>query len=154
MFKSSADVNVQIVPFKSSPDVVVALLRNDVQMLVDFPPALKGQVAAGKLRVLASTGPAREPDMPNVPTVAEAGVKGYVVTSWNGIFAPKGTPKEVIDAMGKAMHEVLAMPDMKEQFAKVGAQAHASSPDELMSLLKADIIKWNGVIDKAGIPRK
>jgi len=73
LFKSSANVNVQIVTFKNSPDVVVSLLRNDLQMLVDFPPALKGQVAAGKLRVLASTGPAREPDMPNVPTVAEAG---------------------------------------------------------------------------------
>ena len=154
LFKSSADVNVQIVTFKNSPDVVVSLLRNDVQMLVDFPPALKGQIAAGKLRVLASTGPAREPDMPNVPTVAETGIKGYVVTSWNGIFAPKGTPKEVIDSMGKAMHELLGTAEMKEQFAKVGAQAHASSPDELMSLLKADIIRWNGVIDKAGIPRK
>lgn len=154
LFKSSADVNVQIVTFKNSPDVVVSLLRNDVQILVDFPPALKGQIAAGKLRVLASTGPAREPDMPNVPTVAETGIKGYVVTSWNGIFAPKGTPKEVIDSMGKAMHELLGTAEMKEQFAKVGAQAHASSPDELMSLLKADIIRWNGVIDKAGIPRK
>lgn len=154
LFKSSADVNVQIVTFKNSPDVVVSLLRNDVQILVDFPPALKGQIAAGKLRVLASTGPAREPDMPNVPTVAETGIKSYVVTSWNGIFAPKGTPKEVIDSMGKAMHELLGTAEMKEQFAKVGAQAHASSPDELMSLLKADIIRWNGVIDKAGIPRK
>src|SRR6185437_12832591 len=117
-------------------------------------PALKGQVDAGKLRVLASTGPAREPDLPNVPTVAEVGIKGYVVTSWNGVFAPKGTPKEVIAAMGKAMHELLGSADMKEQFAKVGAQAHASSPEELMSLLKADIVKWNAVIDKAGIPRK
>jgi tripartite-type tricarboxylate transporter receptor subunit TctC len=154
LFKSMADVNVQIVTFKSSPDVVVSLLRNDLQMLVDFPPALKGQIAAGKLRVLASTGPAREPGMPNVPTAAESGIKGYVVTSWNGIFAPKGTPKEVIVSMGKAMHDVLGTAEMKEQFAKVGAQAHASSPDELMSLLKADIIRWNGVIDKAGIPRK
>ena len=154
LFKSTADVNVQIVTFKNSPDVVVSLLRNDVQMLVDFPPAVKGQVDAGKLRVLASTGPAREPDLPNVPTVAESGFKSYVVTSWNGVFAPKGTPKEVIDSMGKAMHEILGTAEMKEQFAKVGAQAHASSPDELMSLLKADIIRWNGVIDKAGIPRK
>jgi tripartite-type tricarboxylate transporter receptor subunit TctC len=154
LFKSSADLNVQIVTFKNSPDVVVSLLRNDIQMVVDFPPALKGQVAAGKLRVLASSGPAREPDLPNVPTVAETGIKGYVVTSWNGVFAPKGTPKEVIDSMGKAMHELLATAEMKEQFAKVGAQAHSSSPDELMSLLKADIIRWNGVIDKAGIPRK
>ncbi len=154
MFKAMAGINIVIVPYKNSPDVIVAMLRNDVQMLVEFPPAINGQVAAGKLRVLASTGPKREPDMPNVPTVAEAGVKDYEVTSWNGVFAPKGTPKEVLDTMGQAMREVLAMPDVKAQFAKVGVEAHASSPDELMARLTADIKKWNAVIDKAGIPRK
>jgi putative tricarboxylic transport membrane protein len=154
LFKLSADVNVQIVTFKNSPDVVVSLLRNDVQMVVDFPPALKGQVTAGKLRVLASTGPKREIDMPNVPTVAEAGIKGYEVTSWNGIFAPKGTPKEVIDIVGKAMHEILNDPEVKAQFEKIGAETHASSPQELMARTVADIKKWNAVIDKAGIPRK
>jgi len=154
LFKLSAGVNVQIVTFKNSPDVVVSLLRNDVQMAVDFPPALKGQVTAGKLRVLASTGPKREPDLKDVPTVAEAGIKGYEVTSWNGVFAPKGTPKEVIDTMGKAMHEILNDPEVKAQFEKVGAEAHASSPQELMARTVADIKKWNAVIDKAGIPRK
>ena len=154
LLKSSSGLNFVIVPFKNSPDVVVALLRNDVQMMVEFPPAIKGQVNAGKLRVLASTGAKRELDMPNVPTVEESGIKGYEVSSWNGVFAPKGTPKEVIDTMGKAMHEILATPEMKEQFAKVGVEAHASSPDELMARVKADITKWNAVIDKAGIPRK
>ena len=154
LFKSLTGLNVQIVPYKTSGDIVVALLRNDVQMLIDFPPAISGQVSSGQLRVLASSGPGREADMPNVPTVAEAGVKGYEVTSWNGIFAPKGTPKAVIDTMGKAMHEVLAMPEVKAQFAKVGVQSRSSSPDELMQRLTADIKKWNEVIDKAGIPRK
>jgi len=154
LFKSLADINVVIIPFKRSPDVVVGLLRNDVQMLIEFPPAIKGQVAAGKLRVLASSGPQRQAEMPNVPTVEQAGVKGYLVTSWNGVFAPKGTPKEALDTMSKAMHEVLAMPDVKAQYAKLGVDAHASSPEELMDLLKNDIKKWNAVIDKAGIPRK
>jgi tripartite-type tricarboxylate transporter receptor subunit TctC len=154
LFKSMANLNVQIVPYKNSGDIIVALLRNDVQMLVDFPPAIAGQVSSGQLRVLASSGPSRERDMPNVPTVAEAGVKGYEVTSWNAVFAPKGTPKDVTDAMNKAMHEVLAMPDVKAAFAKVGVEARASSPDELMKRLTADIKKWNDVIDKAGIPRK
>jgi len=154
LFKSMANLNVQIVPYKNSGDIIVALLRNDVQMLVDFPPAIAGQVSSGQLRVLASSGPSRERDMPNVPTVAEAGVKGYEVTSWNGVFAPKGTPKDVTDAMNKAMHEVLAMADVKAAFAKVGVEARASSPDELMKRLTADIKKWNDVIDKAHIPRK
>jgi tripartite-type tricarboxylate transporter receptor subunit TctC len=104
--------------------------------------------------VLASTGPKRESEMSDVPTVVEAGIAGYEVTSWNGVFAPKGTPKDVLDSMNKAMHDVLTMPDVKEQFAKIGVEAHPSSPDELMARLKADIVKWNAVVDKAGIPRK
>jgi tripartite-type tricarboxylate transporter receptor subunit TctC len=154
LFKSLADVNVLIVPYKNSPDIVVALLRNDVQMLVEFPPAVKGQVAAGDLRVLATSGPKRSASMPDVPTVQEAGVKGYEVTSWNGVFAPKGAPKEAIDTMGKAMHEVLAMPEVKAAFEKVGVVAQASTPGELMQRLTSDITKWDAVMAKAGIPKK
>ena len=154
LFKSMANLNVVIVPFKNSPDVVVALLRNDVQMLVEFPPAIQGQVNDNKLRVLASSSPKRTPLAPDVPTVAEAGVKGYEVESWNGVFAPKGTPKDVVDKVNKAMHEILAQEDIKASFAKVGVIAHAGTPEELMGRLTADIKKWNAVIDKAGIPRK
>src|SRR5690606_4926336 len=87
LFKSSADLNLTIVPFKRSPDVVVGLLRNDVQMLIEFPPAIRGQVNDNKIRVLASSGSKRESSMSNVPTGDEAGVKGYEVASWNGVFA-------------------------------------------------------------------
>jgi tripartite-type tricarboxylate transporter receptor subunit TctC len=154
LFKSMGELNVVIVPYKNSPDTIIAVLRNDAQMLVEFPPAIQGQVNDGKLRVLATSSPQRSVLNPNLPTVDEAGVKGYEVTSWNAVFAPKGTPKEIIDAMNKAMREVLALPDVKERFAKVGVVAKASTPEELMAKLKADIAKWNAVIDKAGIQRK
>ena len=81
-------------------------------------------------------------------------MKGYEVTSWNGVFAPKGTPKEAIDTMGKAMQEVLAMPDVKAQFAKVGVVAQSSTPGELMERLTSDIKKWDEVMTKAHIPKK
>jgi putative tricarboxylic transport membrane protein len=106
------------------------------------------------LRVLATSGPKRSASIPNVPTVQDAGVKGYVVTSWNGVFAPRGTPKEAIDTMGKAMQEVLAMPDVKAAFDKVGVVAQASTPGELMDRLTSDIKKWDDVIAKAGIAKK
>jgi tripartite-type tricarboxylate transporter receptor subunit TctC len=154
LFKSVGNLNVQIVPYKNSPDIVVALLRNDVQMMVDFPPATQGQVNDGKLKVLATSSPKRSPLMPSVPTVEEAGVKGYEVISWNGVGAPKDTPKEVIDTLNKAITEVMAMPDVKEAYAKVGVVAQASTPTELMSRLTGDIKKWNDVIVKAGIPKK
>lgn len=154
LFKSLADVNVQIVPYKNSPDIVVALLRNDVQMMVEFPPAVKGQVADGKLRILATSSPKDSPLLPGIPTVDQAGVKGYEVISWNAVGAPKGTPKDVIDTLNQAIHEVLAMPDIKERFAKVGVEAHPSTPAEMLTRLTGDIKKWNDVVDKAGIPRK
>jgi len=154
LFKSLAGLNVQIVPYKNSPDIVVALLRNDVQMMIDFPPAVAGQVADNKLRILASSSPQPSPLLPGVPTADQAGVKGYEVISWNGVGAPKDTPKEVIDTMNKAMGDVLAMPDVKEQLAKVGVIAKASTPAELMARLTTDIKKWNEVVDKAGIARK
>jgi tripartite-type tricarboxylate transporter receptor subunit TctC len=154
LFKSLGNLNLQIVPYKSSPDIVVALLRNDVQMMIDFPPAVQGQVNDKKVTILASSSPKRSPLMPNVPTADEAGLKGYEVVSWNGVGVPKDTPKEVIETLNKAIHEVLATPELKEQFAKVGVVAQASTPDELMKRLTADIKKWNDVVDKAGIPRK
>ena len=154
LFKSLAGLNVQIVPYKNSPDIIVALLRNDVQLMVDFPPATQGQVNDGKLKVLATSSPKRSPLMPNVPTVDEAGVKGYEVISWNGVGMPKDTPKEVIDTMNKAIREVMAMPDVKEQYAKVGVVAAASAPDEFKARLVSDIKKWTDVIEKAGIPKK
>ena len=154
LLKSQAGINVQIIPYKNSPEIVVALLRNDVQMLVEFPPAVKGQVADGKLRILAVSSPKASPLFPGIPTVDAAGVKGYEVISWNAVGAPKGTPKEIVATMNKAIHEVLAMADVKEQFAKVGVEASASNPAELMKRMTDDIKKWNAVIDKAGIPRK
>jgi tripartite-type tricarboxylate transporter receptor subunit TctC len=154
LFKSVAGLNAQIVVYKNSPDIVVALLRNDVQMMIDFPPAVQGQVNDGKVRLLASSSPKRSELLPKVPTVDESGVKGYEVISWNGVGVPKDTPKEVIDTMNKAMREVLGTPEMKAAFAKVGVEARASSPEELEARLVGDIKKWNDVIDKAKIPRK
>jgi tripartite-type tricarboxylate transporter receptor subunit TctC len=154
LFKSLAGLNLQIVPYKNSPDIVVALLRNDMQMLVEFPPAVQGQVNYGKLRILATSSPKRSSPMPNIPTVAEAGVNGYEVISWNGIAVPKGTPQDVIDSMNKAMREALAEPALKASFEKVDVEAHASTPAELADRLKSDITKWDAVIAKAGIPKK
>src|SRR4249920_3919955 len=143
LFKSAAGLNVQIVPYKNSPDIVVALLRNDVQIMIDFPPAVAGQVADNRLRILATSSPQPSPLLPGVPTVDQAGVKGYEVISWNGVGVPKDTPKEVIDTMNKAMREVLAMSDVQEQLGKVGVIAKASTPEEALARLTADIKKWN-----------
>jgi tripartite-type tricarboxylate transporter receptor subunit TctC len=110
LFKSVARIDVQIVPFRNSPDIVVGLLRNDIQMMVDFPPAVKGQADDGKLRLLATSGPKRSPSMPNLVTVAETGLSGYEVTSWNALFAPRGTPSPIVALINATVKDVLAQP--------------------------------------------
>jgi tripartite-type tricarboxylate transporter receptor subunit TctC len=154
LFRAVAGINVQIVPYRTSPDILVALLRNDVQMLLEFPAALKGQADAGKVRVLANSGPERWSRMPDVPTVQEAGVKGYEVTSWNGMFAPKDTPKQVIATVHDAIGEVLAQPDVKEKLRDLGIEPAPSTPEELLALLAADVKKWDDVIVTSGIEKQ
>jgi tripartite-type tricarboxylate transporter receptor subunit TctC len=154
LLKTAAGIDVQIVPFRNSPDIVVGVLRDDVHMMVDFPAAVKGQVDDGKLRLLATSGPKRSAFMPNLVTVAEAGVSGYEVTSWNGMFAPRGTPPRVVATINTTLKDVLAMPDVKQRLLDMGIEARPSSPEELMTLFKADVKKWDDVIIKAGIEKK
>ncbi|HEY5063781.1 MAG TPA: tripartite tricarboxylate transporter substrate binding protein [Xanthobacteraceae bacterium] len=154
LFKSMANAKFVIVPFRGSPDVVVALLRGDVQMDVDFYAAIKPSLDNGKVRALATSGPKRSPELPNVPTVQEAGVAGFDVVAWNGLYAPTGTPKEIIDTLNAALHEVLADPALKKRALALGIDAHASTPAELDARMRADIAKWDAVIAKAHIPKQ
>jgi tripartite-type tricarboxylate transporter receptor subunit TctC len=154
LLKTAAGIEVQIVPFRNSPDIVVQVLRGDIDMMVDFPPAVKGQVDSRQLRLLATSGPKRSAFMPDLVTVAEAGVAGYEVTSWNGMFAPRGVPPQIVSAINAALKDVLALPDVKQRLLDLGIEARASSPEELMTLFKADVKKWDAVIVKAGIEKK
>lgn len=153
LLKSMANLDFQIIPFKTSPDVAVALLRNDIDMMIDFPAAIDSQVEEGSLRYLATTSIQRSPFLPTVPTVAESGVAGYETNSWNGVFVPTDTPPDVVDAIDDAIHKALASPDVISSFRKVGVLAKGSTPDQLKNRLKADIEKWEAVRLKAGIPK-
>jgi tripartite-type tricarboxylate transporter receptor subunit TctC len=154
LFKTAADVDFQIVPYRNSPEALVALLRNDVQMAIDFHAALKSQLADQKIRALATSGAARSQSLPDVPTVQEAGVRGYDVTSWNGLAGPGAMPKEVIATLNKAVHEVLADADLKKRYLELGIEAKASSPEEMKTRLQAEIGKWAKVIERANIPKQ
>ena len=153
LFKSTANLNFQIVPYRTTPDVTVALLRNDVHLMVEFYAAIKGGLTDGKLRPVGTSGLARASYLPAVPTVAEA-APGYEVTSWNGIAAPAGTPQAIIDRVNALMREILAAPDVKAKYAEFGVEAKASSPAEFKARLEADVKKWSAVIEKAGIPKQ
>ena len=153
LFKSTAGIDFQIIPYRGTPEVIIALLRNDVQLMIDFYAAMKGALQDHKIRAVAASGIERTSFLPQVPTVAES-VPGYEVTAWNGIFVRTGTPAGIINIINRHMREILVTHDMKAKFAEFGIEAKASSPDEVLAHLKGDIGKWSAVIEKAGIPKQ
>jgi putative tricarboxylic transport membrane protein len=154
LFKAMAGIDVVIVPFRGSPDVVVALLRNDIQMDIDFYAALKPTLDGGKARIIATSAPRRSPELPNIPTVQEGGVANFDVTAWNGLYAPAGTPDAIIQTLNKVLHDVLADPDLKKRALDLGIDAKASTPAELDARMRADSEKWGKVIAQAGIAKQ
>jgi tripartite-type tricarboxylate transporter receptor subunit TctC len=154
LFKSMANVDVVIVPFRSTPEVAIALLRGDVQMGIDFYAPLKPSLESGQARAIATGGATRSVSLPNIPTVQEAGVPGFEVTAWNGLYAPVGAPKAVIDTLNATLHDVLADPALKKRALELGINAKASTPAELDSRMRSDIAKWGSVIEHAHIPKQ
>jgi tripartite-type tricarboxylate transporter receptor subunit TctC len=153
-FKQASGANFVIVPFRTTPDTVVALMRDDVQMVVDFYAALKSGLDSGQLRAIAWTGHKPSPALPNVPTATAQGVKDFNAASWNSFYAKAGTPQPVIDTLNKALHEVLADPEVKQKLLALGIDSRASTPEEMAQQLQDDTKQWAVVIDHAGIEKK
>jgi tripartite-type tricarboxylate transporter receptor subunit TctC len=154
LFKTTANIDAKIVPFRNTPDVILAVMRGDVDLAIDSYASMKSNLEDGKLRALGTSGEKRSLVLPNVPTVAEAGLPGYDVTSWNAFFVPAGTPQNVIDILNKATLEVLAIPETKKQMLDLGIEAKGSTPAELGKKLNDDITKWSSIITKANIEKQ
>src|SRR5262252_450205 len=154
LLKSLTGVNFVIIPFRTTPEAIIALLRNDIQMIVDFPAALQAGLSDHKLRPVAATGPVSAKTIGGVPTVAEAGVPGYEVKSWNALYAPAGTPKDFVDVLNGALRQVLVDPDIKRRTAELGIDTRAGSPAEIDAQMRGDISKWAKVIAHANIPKQ
>ncbi len=154
LLKATTGIDVAIIPFRATPDAVVALLRNDVQIVIDIYAALRAGLSDNKLKALAVTGTARTEAISSVPTVIESGVRGYEVTSWNALYAPAGTPPEIVARLNQALREILSDPDLKKRFLEFGIEAKPSTPVELDARMRGDIAKWGAVIEKAKIPKQ
>ena len=154
LFKSTAGVDVTIVPFRSSPDVLIALLRGDIQIAIENYTAVQSHIADQAVTAVSSSGLIRTTFLPDVPTVKEAGGGDFEARSWNAIFAPAGTQPEVIRTLNAGLSEVLDMPDLKKRALDLGIEATASSPGEILARLKGDIDKWAAVIERAGIAKR
>jgi tripartite-type tricarboxylate transporter receptor subunit TctC len=151
LLRQMAGIDVKHIPYRGTPAVVTALRANEVDYAVELVHAVFGQVQAGELKILAVASPQRWPSIPDVPTVAEAGVPGYEVATWYGFVFPAGTPAAIVDKMSKALKQVLARDTVREQLAKAGALVRSSTPEEFTKHLGDEIAKWKSVRDKAGI---
>jgi tripartite-type tricarboxylate transporter receptor subunit TctC len=154
LFKSTAGVDLVIVPFRTTPEAVIALLRDDIQMVIDFYAGLKPGLSDGSTRAIAWSATKRSPALPDVPTVQEAGVPGFNVTSWNAFYAPADVPGNVIETLNGGLRTALADPEVKRKLLDLGIDSRPSTPAELDAQMRADIKKWSEVIARAGIPKQ
>ena len=151
LFKSMSGTDILHVPHKSSGEARNDVMGGHVNMMFDAVTAMKGTIDQGEVRALATTGLQRSAVLPDVPTVNEAGVPGYEATIWLGVMAPKGTPKAIVDKLNAEITRIVALPKIKEAWAKQGAVPMSMTPDAFGEFLKKDITKWAAVIKKSGM---
>ncbi|MCX7199322.1 MAG: tripartite tricarboxylate transporter substrate binding protein [Proteobacteria bacterium] len=151
LFNSVTGTKMVHVPYKGSVQATTDLVGGMLQAGTNTMPAALPFVKSGRLRALAITTPRRSPLLPDVPTVGESGVPGYEVTLWTGVFAPTGTPKEIVAQYGREIEGSLAQPDVKEALAKLGSEANFSPLEPFTAFLKADFAKWVKLTREANI---
>ena len=154
LFMTAANIDFTIVPFRGTPEVEVSLLQGNLALMIDSYSAMKGNIADGKFRALASSGAARSESTPDLATVEESGVPDYDVVSWNALFAPARTPGEIVAKLNGALRDILADAELKKRLLALGIEAKAGTPEEISSRLRSDIDKWRRVIEKAGIAKQ
>jgi tripartite-type tricarboxylate transporter receptor subunit TctC len=139
------------VPYKGVNLAMQDVMAGRIDLVVIGVPAAAPHVKAGKLRALAVIAPQRLPALPDVPTVAEAGLPGFEVTTWYGILAPAGTPRPIVARLNAELVKVMQSPEMKQRLSGLGTDAVTSTPEEFAAYIQAEIAKWGDVIRKAGL---
>ena len=151
LFETEARIDALVVPYKGSPAVLTALRAGEVDLAFEVTGPMLPQVAAGAVKALAVTAAQRNPALPEVPTVQQAGVPGYDVASWNAIAAPAGTPAEVVALLNRAVREAVGSPAVRDKLGRAGMRLSTSTPGELQALLAGEIRRWGDVIRAAKI---
>ena len=153
LLKSMTGIDMTTVPFNNTAGVLTALRGGNVQAAIEFLPPVIGQVKAGGLRAIAVTSKARFALLPDVPTLAESGIPGYEVSSWNGIAVAAKTPKAIVERLNKEIHAAVSSAQIRQRFQELGVEQNTSTPDGMRKFLIDEIAKWNALIDKAKISR-
>ena len=150
LFKAMAEIDVVHVPYKGSSGARTDILGGQVQMMFDAITTMAPNVRAGKLKAFGTTGKVRSSVLPDVPTIAEAGVAGYEATIWLGIMAPTGTPKAVIDKLNAEIAKIVNRADVKKAWQEQGAEPMTMTPEQFGQYLREDITKWARIVKTSG----
>jgi tripartite-type tricarboxylate transporter receptor subunit TctC len=151
LFQSTTAVKFTHVPYQGAGPAGIALMGGQIDLMFDQLTTSIGPVRAGRTRALAVSSQRRSALLPDVPTMVEAGVAGFVVTSVTGVLAPAGTPAEIVNRINAAVHKVLALPATKERFAGIALETAPSTPGELAAYVREDLARWTRVVKDAGI---
>jgi len=151
LFKSLSGIEVLHVPYKGGAPALSDLVGGQLSFMIENMPGTMPYVMARNLRALAITSPQRSPLAPELPTMAEAGVSGYEMSGWNGIFAVKGTPPEIVGRVHSEVAKILRAPEVRRELAALGAEPVGDTPDEFGAFLKADMARWGKIIQEKGI---
>jgi tripartite-type tricarboxylate transporter receptor subunit TctC len=151
IFRQGAKINIVHVPYKGVPDATNAVIRGDVQMYFAPIPNAKELSEAGKVRAIAINSEKRAPQLPDIPTIAEAAVPGYKYESWFGVLAPAGTPPAILAQVSQDIAQVLKMPDMVEKLTTFGSIPAANSPEQFDAIIKSDTERYGKVLRDAGV---
>ena len=150
LFKSMAGVDMQHIPYKGSPPALQDVVGGQVSMTFDNITTAWPLTKAGKLRPLAVTTAKRSSIAPEVPTLAESGLPGFEVGSWQGVFAPAGTPPEIVKRLNAEIVKILNMPDVKERLVALGAEPVGDTPEQFSAYVKSEVAKWSDIVKKSG----
>lgn len=151
LFKAMAGVNIQHIPYKGAGPALNDVVGNQVPIMFDNLPSSSPHIKSGTLRALGVTTAERAPSFPDVPTIAEAGVPGYETYTWNALFAPAGTPKEIVDRLNASANKAMKDPAVIEKMNGFSARIVGSTPEELGAHVKAELAKWEPVVKGANI---
>ncbi len=154
LFKSLTGINAVNVLYKTTPDLLTATLRGDIDVLFEYQAPLQGSLDDRQTVAIATTGAERAKSLPDVPTVAEGGVPGYEATSWNGLAAPAATPPDIVAVLNAAIIEAVAQPDVQQTSTRLGMESRGCSVEEMRARIKRDVAKWAQVIEAAGIEKR
>ena len=150
LFKSMAGVEMQHIPYKGSPPALQDVVGGQVTMTFDNITTALPLAKAGKLRALAVTTAKRSAVAPDVPTLAESGLVGFEVGSWQGVFAPAGTPPEIVKRLNTEIVKILNMPDVREKLLALGAEPVGDTSEQFAAYVKTEVVKWSDVVKKSG----